>query len=61
MKELLNDAEINELFMDLEMAIVLAKYYLEDHLDNSNIQYEIDCQHVIDAQEALKKLKEILK
>ena len=34
MKELLNDEELKELFMDLEMAIVLAKYYLEDHSDN---------------------------
>ena len=61
MNHSLNELEIKELLGDLEMAIVLAKYYLEDHEGNPNVQYAIDCEYVIDAQAALTKLKEILK
>ena len=52
---------MKELIRDLEMGLVLAAYYIEDHYGDPNEQYEIDVQTLAEAQAALEKLKEILK
>ena len=52
---------MKELIRDLEMGLVLAAYYIEDHYGDPNEQYEIDVQTLEEAQAALEKLKEIAK
>jgi len=50
-----------ELLKDIEMGLVLAAYYIEDHWGDPNEQYEIDCKTLEEAQAAFKKLQEIAK
>ena len=52
---------MKELIRDLEMGLVLAAYYIEDHYGDPNEQYVIDVQTLAEAQAALEKLKEIAK
>jgi len=52
---------MKELLKDLEMALVLAAYYLEDHSGDPSEQYETDCKHLEVAQAAFKKLQEMAK
>lgn len=52
---------MNELLRNLEMGLVLAGYYIEDHYGDPNEQYEIDVQTLKEAQAAFEKLKENLK
>jgi hypothetical protein len=52
---------MKELLRDLEMGLVLAAYYIEDHCGDPNEQYEIDCKTLEEAQAAFKKLQEIAK
>jgi hypothetical protein len=55
------DRVMKELLKDLEMGLVLAAYYIEDHSGDPNEQYEIDCKYLEKAQIAFKKLQEIAK
>jgi len=52
---------MKELLKDIEMGLVLAAYYIEDHWGDPNEQYEIDCKTLEEAQAAFKKLQEITK
>ena len=49
---------MNELLKDIEMGLMLAVYYIEDHSGDSNNQYEDDVKTLNDALVALKKLKD---
>ena len=52
---------MKDLLKDIEMGLVLAAYYIEDHSGDPNEQYEIDCKTLEEAQAAFKKLQEIAK
>jgi len=53
---------MKELLRDLEMGLVLAAYYIEDHSGDSNQkQFKSDYDDFIKAKKAFDKIKEILK
>ena len=50
-----------ELLKDVEMGLLLAAYYIEDHSGDPSEQFQTDVEHFKKAKEAFKKLQEMAK
>jgi len=52
---------MTELLKDIEMGLLLAAYYIEDHSGDPSEQFQTDLEHFKKAKQAFKKLQEIAK